>query len=205
MKKALQVLAFLFILVLGGLGVFLLTKKGPENQQIVKTEEGVKVATEPLSFYIKDRVINGQVYHLDRGTTSKKKTAGVYCQSMEHGASWCKELASQGLVAYCFDFTATDLKTKVKELKEVVKQVGNLRYVDSSKVYVLGEGDGCHTACSYTFNNPGKPAGLMLLSPGFNPLEISFRAKHYRGQILVIDETLGHKSAISEILEYIEK
>lgn len=203
MKKVLQVLGGLFVVILLGLGGLLVFRKGPSNQQVVKGENGVKVASEPLGFYVKDRVVNGQVFHLDADTTKTLKPAVVYCQNVEYGTPWCREIASQGIVAYCFDFTAEDLKTKEKELKEVVKQVGALRYVDSSRVYILGEGSGCHAACNYTFDNPRKVAGLMLLSPGFNPLEISFKARHYKGQVLVIDESLGHKSALTEILEYI--
>ncbi|MBO4435031.1 MAG: hypothetical protein J5769_06240 [Bacteroidales bacterium] len=204
MKKFLQVLGVLFILVLLGAGGLLLFRKGPDNQQVVKADNGVKIATEPLSFYIKDRVISGQVYHLAVDTTKALKPAVVYCQAMEYGNSWCQDIAAQGLVAYCFDFTSPDLKTREKELKEVVKQVGALRYVDASRVFVLGEGNGCHVASVYTFNNAKKVAGLMLLSPGFNPLELSYKAKHYKGQVLVIDETLGHKAAIAEMLEYIK-
>lgn len=203
MKKLLQVLGALFVVILLGVGGFLFYKKGPENQQVEKADNGVKVASEPLGFYIKDRVINGQVYHIDKDTTTALKPAVVYCQSMEFGAHWCREIAAQGVVAYCFDFTTDDLKTREKELKEVMKQVGGLRYVNSSKVYLLGEGNGCHTACNYTFDNAKKVAGLMLLSPGFNPLEISAKARRYKGQILVVDETAGHKAALAEIMEYI--
>lgn len=198
-----QTLGIVFLLALIGGGVLLLYKGGDGVQNTVKSSEGVKVINEQMSFYLKDKLIRGVVYRpIDKDSTYRVP-AVVYCQSMEYGKRWCLELAGKGLVCYAFDFSSDDPKQRQKELKEVMKQIGNLRYVKSSKVYLLGEGNGCVTACNFTFDNPRKLAGLMLLSPGFNPLELSRKAKRYNGQILVVDEPQGHDKCVKEITEYI--
>ena len=77
MKKVLQVLGGIFVVILLGLGGLLVFRKGPSNQQVVKGDNGVKVATEPLGFYVKDKVVNGQVFHLDADTTKTLRPAVV--------------------------------------------------------------------------------------------------------------------------------
>jgi len=204
-KVLLEILGAIFLLALIGGGFLLLYKGGGEGvQNTVKTSSGVKVISEQMGFYYKDNLINGQVYRpIDKDSTYRVP-AVVYCQNVEYGKEWCRELAACGFVAYCFDFTSDDAKLRKNELKEVMKQISNLRYVKGGKVFLLGEGNGCRTACEFTFDNPGKLAGLMLLSPGFNPFEMSQKAKRYRGQILVVDEAhLSHDQCVKEIAEHI--
>jgi alpha-beta hydrolase superfamily lysophospholipase len=75
--------------------------------------------------------------------------------------------------------------------------------VDSDKVYLLGEGNGCVAACNAAFDNPKKIKGLILVSPGFNPLEISRKAKRYNGTILVVDDAQGREANLKEIRDFI--
>jgi len=206
-KVLLEILGAVFLLALIGGGFLLLYKGGGEKvQNTVKSNSGVRVITEQMGFYYKDNLISGQVYRpIDKDSTYRVP-AVVYCQSVEYGQEWCRELAACGFVAYAFNFTSDDAKLRQNELKEVMKQISNLRYVKPNKVFLLGEGNGCRTACEFTFDNPKKLAGLMLLSPGFNPLEMSRKAKRYNGQILVVDEAhLGHDKCVQEIAEHVSK
>lgn len=206
MKKVLQVLGGIFIAVLLALGGLLLYKGGgkkdsPSIQQTIKSDDGVKVLSEPLGFYYKETLMNGQVYR--PADASGHMPAIVWCQSVDSGKPYCRELASRGFVAYSFDFAEEDAKVRENQLKQVVRQVTGMRYVDRNKVFVLGAGPGCLTACNFIFNNPKAAKALILFSPGFNPLEISRQASRYGGQILVVDVNQGMKSTLKEIEEFV--
>ena len=70
-------------------------------------------------------------------------------------------------------------------------------------MFLLGEANGCLTAATVAFENARKIKGLILVSPGFNPLEISRKAKKYPGTILVVDDALGRKANLEEIRDFI--
>ena len=207
MKKVLQVLGGLFVIVLLGAGGLLLYKGGEkkdkaEVQQTIKSDDGTKVMSEALGFYYRNTLLNGQVYRPaeDKGSMP----AIVYCQSIDTGRPYCRELAAKGFVVYSFDFPSDDMTTRVNQLKSIVKQVSGLRYVNSSKVFLIGAGNGSLTACNFTFDNPSAIKGLILFNPGFNPLEISRKASRYYGQILVVDVNQGMKTTLQEILDYVD-
>ena len=205
MKKVLQVLGALFIVVLLGVGGLLLYKGGskpdkPQVQQTIKSDDGTKVTSEAMGFYYKNTLLEGRVYRPSDG--SGPMPAIVFCQSIDSGKPYARELAARGFVVYSFDFASEDSGVRVSQLKEVVKQVSGLRYVNSSKLFLIGAGSGSLTACNFTFDNPRAIKGLILFNPGFNPLEISRKAKSYSGQILVVDVNQGMKTTVQEILEY---
>jgi predicted peptidase len=167
-------------------------------------ESGLKLDVEQLSFYgAKDSLILGTVYRPSE-ILDEKLPCIIYVQDKSYGESWCRSLAGTGAVAYCFDFKGDGEKARVKDLEAVLKGIRNLRHVDPDKIYLLGEANGCLTACNVAFDNPKKIKGLILVSPGFNPLEISRKAKRYSGTILVVDDAKGRKANIEEIKDYID-
>ena len=76
--------------------------------------------------------------------------------------------------------------------------------MDKDRIYLLGEANGCLTAATVAFDNAKRIKGLILVSPGFNPLEISRKAKRYRDTILVVDDAKGRKANIAEIKDFID-
>ena len=179
--------------------------KSMAPRETVKAKEtGVKLDVEELSFYgAKDSLLSGTVYRPSE-ILDEKLPVVIYCQDKSYGESWCKSLAGNGAVAYCFDFKGDGEKARVKDLEAILKGIRNLRYADPDKVYLLGEANGCLTACNVAFDNPKKIKGLILVSPGFNPLEISRKAKRYSGEILVVDDALGRKANLAEIEDFID-
>ena len=179
--------------------------KSMAPRETVKAKEtGVKLDVEELSFYgAKDSLLSGTVYRPSE-ILDEKLPVVIYCQDKSYGESWCKSLAGNGAVAYCFDFKGDGEKARVKDLEAILKGIRNLRYADPDKVYLLGEANGCLTACNVAFDNPKKIKGLILVSPGFNPLEISRKAKRYNGTILVVDDAQGRKANLAEIKDFID-
>ena len=179
--------------------------KSQAPRETVKAKEtGVKLDVEELAFYgDRDIRVDGKVYRPSE-TLDEPLPAVIYCQDKSYGESWCRSLAGTGTVAYCFDFKGDGEKARTQELETVLKGIRNLRHVDSEKVYILGESNGCLTACTVTFENARKIKGLILVSPGFNPLEISRKAKRYNGTILVVDDAAGRKANLAEIEDFID-
>ena len=186
---------------LGG-GYWWLRSQGP--RETVKGPGGVKVDVEDMAFYGKDDTkVTGKVFRPSEGL-DEPRTAVIYCQSVYHGESWCRALAATGAVCYCFDFQGDGEKARMAELETVLNGIRALRHVDKDRVFLLGEGNGCLTASSTTFDNSRKVQGLILVSPGFNPLEISRKAKKYSHPILVVDDALGREANLEEIKAYID-
>ena len=191
------------VAALVGGGYWWIKSQAPRDT-VKDKESGVKVDVEDLSFYgSKDSLVIGKVYRPSEILDAKLPVV-IYCQDVSYGDSWCRSLAGIGAVAFCFDFQGDGEKARVKDLEAVLKGIGNLRHADPDKVYLLGEANGCLTACTVTFDNPRKIKGLILVSPGFNPLEISRKAKRYSGTILVVDDAKGRKANIEEIKDFID-
>ena len=188
--------------LLGG-GYWWVKSQAPRETVKVK-ETGTKVDVEELCFYgDKDVRVDGKVYRPADGL-DEPHPAVIYCQDKAYGENWCRSLAGTGAVAYSFDFKGEGEKARVAELEAVLKGIRNLRHVDKDKVYLLGEANGCLTACTVAFDNPKRIKGLILVSPGFNPLEISRKAKRYNGTILVVDDAQGRSANLEEIRDFID-
>ena len=195
-------IAMIVAALLGG-GYWWMKSKAP-RETVKAKETGLKLDVEELGFYgAKDSLVIGSVYRPSE-TLGEALPAIIYCQDKSYGESWCRSLAGTGAVAYCFDFKGDGEKARVKDLEAVLKGIRNLRYVDPDKIYLLGEANGCLTACNVAFDNPKKIKGLILVSPGFNPLEISRKAKRYSGTVLVVDDAKGRKANLEEIKDYID-
>lgn len=188
--------------LLGG-GYWWMKTKSP-RETVKARETGVMVDVEDLSFYgSRDLRVDGKVFRPSE-TLGEKLPAVIYCQDKSYGESWCRSLAGTGAVAYCFDFQGDGEKARSKELETVLKGILKLRHVDTDKVYFLGEANGCLTASTVAFDNPRKVKGLILVSPGFNPLEISRKAKRYDGTVLIVDDAQGRKANLKEIADFID-
>ena len=174
-------------------------------RETVKAKEtGAKVDVEELAFYgAMDSLVTGKVYR-PSGILEEKLPVVIYCQDRSYGDSWCRSLAGAGAIAYCFDFKGDGEKARAKDLEAVLKGIRNLRHADPGKIYLLGEANGCLTAATVAFDNPKRIKGLILVSPGFNPLEISRKAKRYKGTILIVDDALGRKANLEEIEDFID-
>ena len=179
--------------------------KSQAPRETVKAKEtGVKLDVEELAFYgDRDIRVDGTVYRPSE-TLGEQLPVIIYCQDKSYGEGWCRSIAGTGAVAYCFDFKGDGEKARVKELETALKGIRNLRYVDSDQIYLLGEANGCLTACTVAFENAKKIKGLILVSPGFNPLEISRKAKRYSGTVLVVDDAKGRKANVEEIADFID-
>ena len=175
----------LVVAALAGGGAWWMKSQAPRDTVKAK-ETGLKLDVEQLSFYgDRDIKVDGTVYRPSE-TLDEALPVIIYCQAKSYGESWCRSLAGTGIIAYCFDFQGDGEKARVKELEAVLKGIRNLRYADPDKVYLLGEANGCLTASTVAFDNPKKIKGLILVSPGFNPLEISRKAKRYTGTVLLL-------------------
>ena len=194
-------IALIAAALLGG-GYWWLRTKAPRDTVKAK-ETGVKVDVEQLSFYGDRNVrVDGTVFRPSE-TLDAKLPAVIYCQDRSYGESWCRSLAGSGVVDYCFDFQGDGEKAREKDLETVLKGIRDLRHVDRDKVYLLGEANGCLTACTIAFENPKRIRGLILVSPGFNPLEISRKAKRYNGTVLIVDDAQGRKANLEEIRDFV--
>ena len=187
--------------VLGG-GYWWVKSQNPRDT-VKDKATGVKVDVEELSFYGKgDTKVVGKVFR-QAETLDEPRPAVIYCQDISYGEGWCRSLAATGAVCYAFDFQGDGEKARARELEAVLKGIKSLRYVDPDRIYLLGEGNGCLAASAATFDNPRKIKGLILVSPGFNPLEISRKAKRYPGTVLVVDDAQGRQANLEEIKKFI--
>ena len=189
--------------LLAGGGYWWVKSRAP-RETVKAKETGLKLDVEQLSFYGSGDIRTDGTVYRPSGLLDEPLPAVIYCQDKSYGESWCRSLAGTGIVAYCFDFTGDGEKDRVKELEAVLKGIRSLRYVDPDKVYLLGEANGCLTASTVTFGNARKIKGLILVSPGFNPLEISRKAKRYPGTVLIVDDSLGRQANLDEIKEFID-
>ena len=193
----------LVVAALAGGGYWWMKSQAPRDTVKAK-ETGLKLDVEQLSFYgDRDIKVDGTVYRPSE-TLDEALPVIIYCQAKSYGESWCRSLAGTGIIAYCFDFQGDGEKARVKELEAVLKGIRNLRYADPDKIYLLGEANGCLTASTVAFDNPKKIKGLILVSPGFNPLEISRKAKRYTGTVLIVDDAQGRKANLQEIADFID-
>lgn len=187
--------------IIGG-GYWWVKTLGPRDTVKAETSKA-KVDVEELCFYgAHDARVDGKVYR-PADVQDEPLPIVIYCQDRSYGDSWCRDLAGIGTIAYCFDFQGDGEKARAEELETALNGIRNLRYVDKERIYLLGEANGCLTAANQAFDKPRQIKGLILVSPGFNPLEISRKAKRYKGTILVVDDAQGRKANIQEIKDYI--
>lgn len=181
-----------------GIGIWWVKKQNPQNMVKASTVKA-KVVTESLGFYNGKEKVDGTVYRPQE--TGKDLPCIIYCQNTEHGDRWCRDLAARGFVTYSFELGEGE-KSRIAAVKTAVKTLRDNRFTDKKRVFILAEGNGCPTACAAAFDMPDKTAGLILVSPGFNPLETFPKARRYRKQILIVDSSLGITANLDEIVSY---
>ena len=152
-------IAVIVAALLGG-GYWWVKSNGPRDT-VKDKPTGVKVEMEALSFYgKKDTKVVGKVYR-QADVADNERPAVIYIQDVSYGEGWCRSIAATGAVCYAFDFQTEGERERAKELEAVLKGIKGLRYVDSGRIYLLGEGNGCVAACNAAFNNPKKVKGLI--------------------------------------------
>lgn len=170
--------------IAGGLwgGMKYLQSQSP--RQLMKNEEGDKVAVEELSFYDGEDKIYGKVYK--SADSLRRSPVIVFCHGIgvnaDYGERYCKDAVSQGFVAYSFDFrggspdcrstgrgmTEMSVVTEKDDLDVVLKRLKRLRYVDKNKIFLMGHSQGGLVAAMEAADKPSRIAGLILLAPAFN-------------------------------------
>ena len=189
----------LALVLIGGVAWYFIDRAVPQPRETVKVS-GQPLLIEALHFHYRNGSVEGRIFR-PSGLENAAPTV-VYCQNKAYGEHWCKALAAAGCVCYSFDL-GDGAKERQLRLKTVIQGLGDLKEVDKKKIYILGEGNGCPDATFFCFDHPQRCAGLMLVSPGFNPLEVSRKAKNYNKPILVLDGNRPQKSLEQEILDYI--
>ena len=134
---------------------------------------GAKVEMEELSFYGKNDTKVVGKVYRQADVADNNRPAVIYIQDISYGEGWCRSIAATGAVCYAFDFQTEGERARAKELEAVLKGIKR------------------------------KIKGLILVSPGFNPLEISRKAKRYNGTILVVDDAQGREANLKEIRDFI--
>ena len=158
-KAIISIVSAVLVALLGGLGWYFLKDFNPRKTVSVDGEGAkVKVEVEELGFYDKDNYISGTVY---RPVTGEKKfPVVVYCHPLaadrSAGEDLCRLFASKGWVAYAFDFrggnktsrstsletTGMSVDTQAEDIAAVLKGLKKVHYVQSGKVFLVGEGFG---------------------------------------------------------------
>ncbi len=162
-KVIISIVSAVLVALLGGLGWFFLKDFNPRKTVSVDGEGSkIKVEVEELGFYEKDDYISGTVY---RPVIDEKKfPVIVYCHPLaadrSAGDDLCRLFASKGWVAYAFDFrggnkttkstgletTGMNVETEASDIAAVLKGLKKVHYVQSGKVFLVGEGFGGYAA-----------------------------------------------------------
>ena len=162
-KVIISIVSAVLVALLGGLGWYFLKDFNPRRTLSVDGEGAkIKVDVEELGFYEKDDYISGTVY---RPVTGEKKfPVVVYCHPLaaDRGAGddLCRLFASKGWVAYAFDFrggnktskstgletTGMNVETEAADIAAVLKGLKKVHYVQSGKIFLVGEGFGGYAA-----------------------------------------------------------
>ena len=186
--------------IIGGIAYYWMAGRSP--RETVKAEGGAKVHVEELSFYQGDTKGTDKVFRPVQDS-SARLSAVIYCQSREYGESWCRALAGKGIIGYCFDFSGDTAAARAETLRTVLGGMREQRHVAKDRIFVMGEGLGCLPAAELAVDKPKQVRGLILVSPGFNPLEISRKARRYRHSVLVVDDSLGRAANVEEVVGFI--
>ena len=183
-KAIIGIVSAILAALLGGLGWFFLKDFNPRRTLTVDGEESkVKVEVEELGFYDKDNYISGTVYRPLTG--EKKYPVVVYCHPLaadrSAGDDLCRLFASKGWVAYAFDFrggnktskstsletTLMSVATDAADIESALKGLKKVSYVQSGKVFLVGEGFGGFAAL-YAATKGASVKGLALLGAEYN-------------------------------------
>lgn len=143
------------------------------------------IDVENLSFYTKNGSISGKVYRPSADTTHRYPTV-IWSHGLGENAArldeYMKAIASEGYVAYAFDFRGgspsskstglstkeMSIKTEMEDLEAVLEHMKSVRYVDKRKIYLAGDSQGGLVSYLVALENSRSVEGLILLYPAFN-------------------------------------
>lgn len=157
----------------------------------------VVYVTEELYVYKGESAIYGKIYI--PAENGDKMPAVILSHSAyltaDSMASYCKEFAERGYVAYAFDFCGGSDKsrsdgstedmtvfTETEDLKAVIAAIKNLSYVDGNEIYLFGSSQGGLVSALTAEDMSDEISGLILLYPAFNIADLV--AKFSGGSIL---------------------
>ena len=148
-------------------------------------ENGVHIDVENLGFYTKNGRIAGKVYR-PTDDTLHRYPAVIWCHGLGENAAkadeYLRAIASEGYVAYAFDFRGgsasskstglttkeMSVKTEMEDLKEVLEHMKELRYIDRRNIFLAGDSQGGLVAALVGISESRSVKGLILLYPAFN-------------------------------------
>ena len=205
----------LLLICLLALGLAACARSGPEAAEA--PEEEMPENTVPDNFGAEEfsvehdgRTIYGTLYvpsqHEEKvPAIILSHSANLTSDSMR---SYGERLASQGYVAYAFDFCGGSKKsrsdgdpadmtvfTEMEDLKAVLAAIRNLEYVDEQAVFLLGTSQGGLVSALVADECPDDVKGLILFYPAFNLAEL---AQKYCGKLPTTTDRLFYSS----LLEY---
>lgn len=179
------------VLILGGAaltGGFKYYQAKTSPRQTVRAE-GARVHVEELSFFDGMDKTYGKLYRPADDTLGRHPVV-IFCHGISVNADWfdayCRSAAAKGFYAYAFDFTGgsptsrstghNTLKMTVegekKQLLYVLNRIRREPFTDRSKVFVAGHSLGGLVAALAAKESRRDIAGLILLSPSFNLVDM---------------------------------
>ena len=148
-------------------------------------ENGVHIDVENLGFYTKTGRIAGKVYRPTDDTLHRYPVV-IWSHGLGENAAradeYLRAIASEGYVAYAFDFRGgsassaskglttkeMSVKTEIEDLKEVLEHMKSLRYIDKRNIFLAGDSQGGLVSAMVAVSESRSVKGLILLYPAFN-------------------------------------
>lgn len=170
-------------------GVFKYYQTASSPRQTVRVD-GARVHVEELSFFDGMDKTYGKLYRPADDTLGKHPVI-IFCHGISVNADWfdayCRSAAAKGFYAYAFDFKGgsptsrstglSTMKMTVDSEKEdllfVLKRIRHESFTDKSKVFVAGHSLGGLVAALAAKESRRDIAGLILLSPAFNIVDMA--------------------------------
>lgn len=103
-----------------------------------------------------------------------------YNSSYSHVLDMAQCLAESGFAAYCYDFcggstisksdgksTDMSIATEIADLKNVIRMLSGLDYIDKDRLFLYGESQGGFVSALTAAEIPEKISGMALLYPAF--------------------------------------
>ncbi len=164
-----------------------------ENKETDKGKDTTVVETtavlDSVEFSCKRGDLNIYGLMFTKVAPGKKAPAVIlsHSSSLTHAAmrDYARQIADQGMVAYCFDFCGGSSESKsdgstedmtvfteVEDLKAVLATVSKLDVVDADSVYLLGSSQGGLVSALVAEDCAADVRGLILFYPAFNIPEL---------------------------------